>query len=397
MTLGYSGNIAKIYLYRFLNEFWVIAPILIPYYQSNGLNPTQIFTVQAAYALSILFMEIPSGYLADVIGRKRTMMLGSLFLPAGLLIYVGFGSFVPFVIAEFVVAVANSMRSGADSALLYDSLLMIDQKGRYHHTEGRSFFYARIGCSISAVLGGLLALISLRLPFYLNLLSALLILPVVMSLREPEQERLRTGKKPFQDILRIFLFSFRHPLMRHLILFCALITTMGIVGIWSYFLYYTRLGISVGWFGVLFALFQFLSAAGSRHADGILRRAGFPRTLMLFGLISINFLLLSLVESPAMILVILLNAYLWGSSFPFFLTRMNDLIDSKIRATVLSVANMVRSLLFVILAPLFGAIVNARSLSGAYLFLGILGITSSILFIHRILSHQDLRGTTITF
>jgi len=79
--MSLQANLWKLYIYKFLSEFYLLVPILIPYYTANGLNSTQIFTVQAAYALSLLLFEIPSGYLADVIGRKKTMIIGSILLP----------------------------------------------------------------------------------------------------------------------------------------------------------------------------------------------------------------------------------------------------------------------------------------------------------------------------
>jgi len=75
--MNLRANLWKIYSYKFISEFYLIVPILIPYYKSNLLNSAQIFTIQAAYALSILLMEVPSGYLADVIGRKKTLFLKS--------------------------------------------------------------------------------------------------------------------------------------------------------------------------------------------------------------------------------------------------------------------------------------------------------------------------------
>ena len=45
-------NFWKVYLYRFLGEFYLIVPVLIPYYKASGLNSTQIFIIQAGYALS---------------------------------------------------------------------------------------------------------------------------------------------------------------------------------------------------------------------------------------------------------------------------------------------------------------------------------------------------------
>ena len=139
-----KSNLWKIYLYKFLSDFYLVIPILIPYYKDNNLNSTQVFTVQAAYALSILMLEIPSGYLADVIGRKRTLILGAVFLPAGLCIYAFTGTFYLFVLAEFVIAISNSMRSGCDSAIIYDTLIQMKQESEYKKFEGKSIFFTRV-------------------------------------------------------------------------------------------------------------------------------------------------------------------------------------------------------------------------------------------------------------
>ena len=61
--------------------------MLILFYTANGLNSTQIFTIQAAFHLAVLLLEVPSGYLADVVGRKRTLVLGAFFFPLGLAVY----------------------------------------------------------------------------------------------------------------------------------------------------------------------------------------------------------------------------------------------------------------------------------------------------------------------
>jgi sugar phosphate permease len=88
-------------------------------------------------------------------------------------------------------------------------------------------------------------------------------------------------------------------------------------------------------------------------------------------LIGCIFLLLGNIQSPLMILLIFLNAFLWGFSYPIFLDQMNRLIKSETRATVLSVANMTGSLSYVILAPLFGQLVDRFSLSKSHTILGI--------------------------
>lgn len=364
-----KANLWKILFYKFLSEFYLIAPILIPYYVSHNLNSTQVFTIQGIYALLILLLEVPSGYLADVWDRKMTLVLGSAFFPLGLGIYVFGNSFWFFILAESVLAVANSMRSGCDSALIYDTLLELQQENKYKKLEGRAFFYARIGSSSSAVLGGLFALISLNLPFYINIAAGTAMLPLALLMQEPERGKPIAGN-PFLEILKICRSCFTHPRLRYLILYAGLILSTGITGIWAYFLYYESMGISVGYFGILFAAFHLASAIGSHKAHVIEERMGKNLTLFLFLLIAPMFVLLGVIKSIYLFPLILFNAFIWGLSFPVLMGHINLLIGSEIRATVLSVAQMTGSLSFVVLAQIFGRLTDRFSLSTSFVVMG---------------------------
>ena len=364
------SNLWKIYSYRFLNEFWLVLPILIPYYEANRLNSTQIFTIQAAYALSILLLEIPSGYLADVIGRKKTLILGACFLPVGIGVYVFTHSFATFILAEFIIAIGNSMRSGCDSALIYDTLIQLKEESEYKKFEGRSFYYTRVGTALSSILGGVTALISLRVPFYINMGICLFMIPFALLLIEPKREKLKVSS-PFKDILKISRLSFSHKQLRLLMLLTALFMSTGAIGIWAYFLYYESIGISIGFFGVLMAAFQLSAAVSSRQAHALEKFLGQKQSLLILLLVAPTFVLLGIFQSLVLIPLILLNAFLMGFGFPLLMDHMNRLIESKIRATVLSVANMTRSLSYVILSPLFGKIVDSYSLSTAFMLLGV--------------------------
>ncbi|NIM89889.1 MAG: MFS transporter [Candidatus Aminicenantes bacterium] len=385
-------NLWKIYFYKFLGEFYLIIPILIPYYESNNLNSTQIFTIQAAYALSILILEIPSGYLADVIGRKKTMVLGAIFMPVGLAVYALTHTFLSFIVAEFIIALANSMRSGCDSALIYDTLIQLNEESEYKKFEGRSFYYTRIGTALASILGGLFALVFLRLPFYINIATSSLMLPFALSLIEPERKKLK-AQNPLMDILRICRFSFAHPQLRLLIFYAAMIMSTGVVGVWAYFLYYESIGISIGYFGILFAAFQLASGFGSRKAQDLEKMFGERRSFLILLLIAPTFILLGIFKTFLLIPLILLNAFLWGYAFPLLMDYLNRLIKSEVRATVLSVANMAGSLSFVILSPAFGKLADSFSLSIAFILMGIYffgyGIIALVLILRRF---QDFEG-----
>jgi MFS family permease len=132
-----KSNILKMYLFRFLSSFWLIVPVLIPYYKAAGLAATQVYMVQSVFLIAILLLEVPSGYLADVIGRKKTIVIGTFFLPAGLAVYYFSNALPGFILAEILLAAANSFWSGADSALIYDTLKKLEKAGRLQKNTGQ--------------------------------------------------------------------------------------------------------------------------------------------------------------------------------------------------------------------------------------------------------------------
>ena len=65
------------YLFQFFRMFIVVLAVIVPIFQSLGLTMAQIFQTQAIFGITIVALEIPTGYLADRWGRKRTLVLGS--------------------------------------------------------------------------------------------------------------------------------------------------------------------------------------------------------------------------------------------------------------------------------------------------------------------------------
>ena len=365
-----QSNIWKIYLYKFFISFWLIAPILIPFYQSNGLSSTQIFIIQAAFAASTLIFEVPSGYLSDIIGRKKTLLIGSIFLPIGITFYAFSYSFLYFVLAEIIIGISVSMFSGTDSAMLYDTLAELKVTKKYKEIEGRSLFYEKIGTSLASIFGSLMAISFIRVPFYVNIITSLALIPLAVSLKEPLRKRISI-ENPLNGILEIVRYAFAHKEIRVLITYFSVVTATSLIGLWSYFMYYESLGLGIALYGIIFAVFQISSGYGSKTTHNLEAKLG-PRTSLIVILtIPIIFISLSFFNSFFMVILILLNAFIWGFSGPLFFDYINTKVESDIRATLLSVMSMSSRVLFIIVSPLFGKIVDIYSLSNAYIFLAI--------------------------
>ena len=86
-------NILKMYLLKAVLWFMVAMPIIVLFFQEHGLTLTEVMILQSIYSFSVALFEIPSGFIADVFGRKRTIVLSTIFTFIGFLVFSFFGGF----------------------------------------------------------------------------------------------------------------------------------------------------------------------------------------------------------------------------------------------------------------------------------------------------------------
>jgi len=87
MQHNLNNNIFKLYLIKIAKWFMLFMPIVVLFYEDNGLEMRHIFLLQAIYSISIVILEIPSGYFADALGRKYTLVIGTIMGFLGFLVY----------------------------------------------------------------------------------------------------------------------------------------------------------------------------------------------------------------------------------------------------------------------------------------------------------------------
>jgi MFS family permease len=114
-------NLRLVLCLRAAQRFMLIAPILVPFFAFYGQDLREIFLLESVYAVVILAMELPSGYLADRFGRVAVLRLGGVFWSAGWILLLLVEDFAGLVVFEVLMGLGSSLLSGADLALLYDS------------------------------------------------------------------------------------------------------------------------------------------------------------------------------------------------------------------------------------------------------------------------------------
>jgi len=355
-------------------------PIVVPFYESNGLSMKDIMILQAVYSIAIVILEVPSGYLADVIGRRKTLILGAVFGTFGFATYSFSYGFVGFLVAEIILGIGQSCISGADSAMLYDSLLEKSQESKYTRYEGRITSLGNVAEAVAGILGGVLAGITLRAPYYAQTFVALIALPAAITLTEPGRKvpLIKVGLREIVHIARFALFRDR-PL-RRTILFSAITGTATLTMAWFAQPYFEYTNIDIAWFGILWTTLNLTVAITSYTAHHIERKLGQKNSILLIALlIPMGYLALSRFHLPGGLIVLYLFYLVRGYATPVLKDYINRTTASNIRATVLSVRNFIIRLLFALTGPLLGWVKDVYSLPQALLLAGIIFLIISLL------------------
>lgn len=138
------------------------------------------------YYLSVVALEVPSGWMSDRVGRVLTLRGAALsWVVANCCFFLGGDSFVVFAIGQFFLAGGFASLSGTDVSLHYDALEAAGRAGEYARRQARVSSLGFVVTAASAVLGGLIGMVNLRLAFLAALVFAICQFGVTLMLREP--------------------------------------------------------------------------------------------------------------------------------------------------------------------------------------------------------------------
>jgi len=364
-------NTLQLYLIKIAKWFNLVMPIVVLFYQENGLSMSQIFLLKSIYSIAMVVTELPSGYLADVWGCRRTILLGAIMGTFGILIYSLSASFASFIIAEIILGVGFSFVSGADSAMLYDSLKAENREDEYIKYEGRITSGGNFAEALAGVVGGLLAAISLRTPYYFQIFVAATAIPAAFFLKEPQHVLEKTRLK-MTEILGIVKLTYQQPEMRSAILISSFTGAATLTYAWFVQPYFQKAGVPVSVFGILWTLLNLSAGIFSMYSYRIERLLGQKRTLLLIVVfISVGFILTSIEISLAGIAILFGFYMIRGIATPVLKDYINQYTDSNVRATILSIRNFEIRIIFAAVGPVLGYLTDTFSIKTALLVAGI--------------------------
>ena len=194
-TKKLAANVPKCLAARFLVSTYMYVPTFVLYLQAQSISLREVLLLKAVLCVTKLLLEIPSGYIADIFGRKRSLLVGSVMLFIAMLIYSSGETFMVFLLAEVALAFGWSLLSGADAALLYDTLIALGKEDQYQKIEGQMFSASSFAEAFGGLIGGYLAAQYLPAPFLAQAMLYLLFFATAASMVEPPKTDVANPRK----------------------------------------------------------------------------------------------------------------------------------------------------------------------------------------------------------
>ncbi len=352
-------------------------PVLMLFYKDMGFSDKESFQLKAFYSIAIVIFEIPSGYVADVIGRRKTLIIGSILGTLGFVVYATTSGYYYFLLAEVILGIGQSFVSGADSALLYDSLTSMKRENEYIKYEGRNFTVGNYAEALAGLLGGTLAAIHMRLPFILQSGIAFMAVPAAILLIEPVLHTKR--KKPgIKDILNIVWYAtVKNAKLRYNLLYSSILGTATLTMAWIYQLYLNDIGFTSYYIGATHTVLNLIVGTTTLFAYKIEAKLK-PKLTIWFTSIAItgSYIIAGFIDSAWILVILALFYFSRGIATPVLKDYVNRITQSDIRATVLSIRSLIIRAFFAIIAPFIGYLSDTYN---RFFSMKIIGITFTLL------------------
>ena len=365
-------------------------PVLALFYIASQVPLEQFAIIMSVFAFTTLILEVPTGVLADLLGKKKTLLISRLMYVFEIIIIAFFNGFWPFLIAKVISGIGVSLGSGTNESLIYDSLKKLKIEKNYKKVLGKKLFISNLSMAFTFIIGAYLFTLSPKLPAIVSLFPITLGLILTFFLTEPNKPSkkltMNDSWKHLKEGLNLF---FKNPYLKYFALLTLAVGSAINMMLSFSSAYFTNILIPISLIGVVAFTRQIIVAFSAKRAHVMELKLGekkslfFIQTLIFFAIFFMSFM------SPY-----------WGLLFffiipivqGFFEVVMGDYVNRHVktshRATMLSINNMSDNIGITLLFPILGIITKNNSMGLAFLCL------SGFLLVYFIISDIYYRKIT---
>jgi len=327
----------------------------------RGFSLLEIGMIESIFHIVSFIFEIPSGVVADVFGRKKTLALGQLVSLLACLFMMISSDFATVAVAIGLSALSYNLASGTREALAYDSLKQAGREEQYNSFASTEMMLYRITNSTATLLAGLALWMGYKRAYALDALFNLAALVIALMLVEAEYKvtKHRNVFEQFKSVVyesAHFLINNRRS--RGIIVVNSLV---GAIATLVLFFLQAKLP-QVGLNELLLGPALFVMGMGAALGSKIVIYFSKYRYRLLLGVSAIGVLLAFFSCFSKMPILMIIGGFI-GAFFGDFIeirtnVILNEMIPSEQRATLVSVASFVFSVVMIVLSTVIGYVLS---------------------------------------
>lgn len=351
-------------------------PVWILFLQQSLTNG-QISILASILFFASLVFELPTGAVADLLGKKLTIIAGFLVSAVATILFMIFTSFQTLIIVFILMGLGEALVSGAFEALVYDSLKQDGREQEFRGINAKLMYLMQLGFVGGTVLGGIFGSFDLRLPFLIYAGLQIVVALTTFFIREPSID---TEKFTLKNYLSQTILGFKQLTKSEFIKWLSILYMLvgGISWVFQRLVVYMSLidlgytGLSIGFITGFFRLLNILILV--KLLQMLHKRVGYM-DLLLLPLLMVFFYLPGVWFTKYLALPFIGGGMLIATArFVLLSPYVNAEVESKYRATALSALSMLVSLVYIISTMLIGTIFSKLNSVSIFTVFGIFSL-----------------------
>lgn len=354
-----------------------LLPLTLYWYQANGLSAADFVSIQGLFILLGLFVEVPSGYIADMFSKKFVLLFSfTLFLLRSVL-WLNFNGLWVILLGEMLVLLSRSFFQGVYDSYVYEYLNTQGKTAQIVKYCGMVTSFINIGTGTASLLcSALYPRFSLYVLLWLEFTAtviAIVLMSFVPNIKVPQKHK--DLKKRCQEVIRTVTTTLSDGRVNHYIVLSAVFASSTYVFIWSFQPIMKATGVAACMFGVVY-FFNFLfRALASYFAKDIIGKLGYGKLALLVSFhifFSLSGMVLSFwLKMPILTLLFIFFICLGiGLQLAFNImttAKIQKIAADEVRATKSSTNNMVSQGVSGIILSSFKFITNESDFLWGYI------------------------------
>jgi MFS family permease len=346
-----------------------------------GLTNLEAFAANAFFTAGMLIFEVPTGVVADTVGRRASYLLGTLTLAVTTIMYVALwqveGPFWAWAVVSVLLGLGFTFFSGAVEAWLVDALQATGFTGDLEAVFGKGQIVSGVAMLTGSVAGGYIAQItSLGVPFVVRGVVLVIMFGIAFAVMRdvgftPQRDG-NVGQEMRKIASASIDYGWRVPAVKWLMVSSPFLGGVGIYVFYALQPYLLELAGEPEAYGIAGLVAAIV--AGAQIAGGIaapwIRKLFHRRTTALFAATFVSTLTLALIGAFENFWVVIGLIVIWGLLFaasePIRQAYLNGLIPSQQRATILSFDSLMSSGGGVVAQPVLGRSADVWGYAGSY-------------------------------